>query len=187
MNAFLVNQFPNLTTTQLAQIDAYYPEGAQYAGKGTYFTALGAAYGDMRYKCPGYHLAQQYSLAGIPVWNYHYAVVNNASDGYGAAHTVELNAIWGPANIPTGSPYSYLPGGANANMIPVMQGYWTSFIRSFNPNTYRAAGTPVWEEFVASKGNRIMFQTNATAMETVGTQEALRCDYLSSIGPSIGQ
>ena len=47
-----------------------------------------------------------------------------------------------------------------------MQGYWTSFIRSLNPNTYRAPGSPVWETFSANV-QRILFMTNATKMETV--------------------
>lgn len=47
VNSFIRNQFPNITDDQLNQIDEYYPKGAQYDKKGTYFSAEAAAYGDM--------------------------------------------------------------------------------------------------------------------------------------------
>lgn len=109
------------------------------------------------------------------------------AEGYGVTHTIEVNAIWGPANVNGGGPVSY--NTTNAPIVPVVQGYWTSFIRSFNPNTYRAPGTPVWEAWTNGSGayQRLMFQTNDTQMETVPKAQQDRCAYLSSIGVDLAQ
>lgn len=85
-------------------------------------------------------------------------------------------------------------------MIPVLQHYWISFIRTFDPNTYRLEGTPVWEEWTADgfegqqEGRRrIVFQnTNngegkKTEMEDVDAQQWERCRVLSEWGVGLGQ
>ena len=76
----------------------------------------------------------------------------------------------------------------NNAMVAVIQGYWTSFIRCYNPNTHRLPGTPLWEEWTQSNSfQRLMFQTNNTHMEAVPTDQQARCAYLSSIGLSLEQ
>lgn len=109
------------------------------------------------------------------------------AEGYGVTHTIEVNAIWGPNNVNGGAPSSY--STTNAPIVPVVQGYWTSFIRSFDPNTYRVPNTPVWEAWTKGSGTyqRLMFQTNNTHMETVPQDQQERCAYLSSIGIDLEQ
>jgi len=73
-------------------------------------------------------------------------------------------------------------------MVAVIQGYWTSFIRCFNPNTHRLPGTPTWEAWTEDNYyRRLMFQTNNTHMETVPAAQQARCSYLSRIGVSLKQ
>ena len=84
-----------------------------------------------------------------------------------------------------GAPPSYLT--TNKNIVPVMQGYWTSFIRSYDPNTYRAKGTPEWTKWVQGQENRIRLEANTSGMETVDTAQSNRCKYLASIAVSIKQ
>ena len=73
-------------------------------------------------------------------------------------------------------------------MVAVTQGYWTSFIRSYNPNTYRAAGSPVWNAWTSSNSNqRLLFQTGGTQMEAVPAAQQTRCAWLSSIAVSLEQ
>lgn len=67
-----------------------------------------------------------------------------------------------------------------------MQGYWTSFIRTFDPNTYRAPGTPEWAPFGTDQ-QRILFETNATRMETVPADQASRCNNLTSMAVDLQQ
>jgi carboxylesterase type B len=107
------------------------------------------------------------------------------NSGYGVTHTVEVHAIWGPQNT-KGSPASY--STYNAAIVPIVQGYWTSFIRTGgDPNKYRATGSPTWEEWTGS--NRLRFEVggDGTAMEDVGTDQAQRCAWWRSNGVSLEQ
>jgi len=72
--------------------------------------------------------------------------------------------------------------------VSVAQGYWTSFIRCYNPNTHRQPGTPEWQAWTrANPEQRLMFQTGNTTMEAVPADQQARCAYLSSIGVQLQQ
>ena len=119
------------------------------------------------------------------VWNYRYNVLDptQAAEGLGVPHTVEVAAIWGPKYV--SAPKSYYT--TNKNIVPVIQGYWLSFIRTYDPNTLRHQGTPEWTRWEVGKNNRIMLTANSTAMETLGHAQLERCNFLSEISVSIKQ
>lgn len=145
----------------------------------------------MRYMCPGISLTAHYQAYGVSTaWNYLWNVTDPVQDaaGYGVEHTIELNAIFGPSNTNGGAPASYYPGQLNGAIVPVIQGYWASFIRSYNPNTYRVAGSPEWHTQGSSLGaQRMVFETNASAMGLVDALQTRRCNYFWSIGVSLQQ
>lgn len=188
MNIFLLSQFPNLVVSQLAKIDSFYPEGIAYPNASTFWPTVSYAYGEMRYICPGIFISSSYSqYSMLPNWNYHWDVHDPTLDaeGYGVPHTEEVNAIWGPAYVSSPAPASF--NTTNAAIVPVIQGYWTSFIRAFDPNVYRFPGAPEWGAWDNLNEGRILFQTNATRMEVVPVDQRERCAYLSSIGPGLQQ
>jgi carboxylesterase type B len=195
-NNFLRNQFPALTLGEIWRLNKMYEQtDLRFPMTGDYYRQCSNVYGDMRYTCPGLYLAKLYTEQGLKSWAYRYNVQDPAqiAAGLGVPHTVEVNAIWGPQYVTGTPPASYnVVNGTNRFIIPVIQGYWTSFIRSLDPNKYRYEGAPVWEDWTTSGDiwRRLKFQTNATAMETVdegipGQKE--RCEYLISIGPSVRQ
>ena len=164
----------------------------------------------MRYICPGIFITDTQANASIPSWNYHWNVIDPklaeegtekslailthakptdfSHTGYGVTHTVEVNAIWGPENTNSSAPDSYFPGGVNYLIVCVVQGYWTSFIRSYDPNKYRASGTPEWQPWTKQASfKRLMFQTNNTHMENVPSDQQERCAWLHSVGLSLRQ
>ncbi|KAH8119021.1 Alpha/Beta hydrolase protein [Phellopilus nigrolimitatus] len=187
MNNFLLDNFPNLTSSMLNTIDVLYPESSQFSGHGAFYFAAATAYGEMRYICPGIFISQEINKtrSPLPNWNYHYNVTDKKelADGLGVPHTIEIHAIWGPNNTNGGSPKSYFT--TNAAIVPVMQGYWTSFIRTFDPNTFRASGSPEWVPFGDGQ-QRILFETNATRMETVPAGQTRRCSELVYLFPFRG-
>jgi hypothetical protein len=72
----LKNNFVNLTTSDLTQIDQFYPEAEQFSGKGDYWRTAANAYGDMRYTCPGINVSSMISSHGNDNnWNYQYALL----------------------------------------------------------------------------------------------------------------
>jgi cholinesterase len=105
--------------------------------------------------------------------------------GLGTQHTIETSAIWGPKYVSHVPPASY--SNINAPIVPLMQGYWTSFIRTYDPNTHRANGAPEWRPFTAYGMKRIFIRTNETKMETVPQDQRERCAYLAGIAVSIQQ
>jgi carboxylesterase type B len=186
MNIFILSNYPNITPQQLAEIDSMYPPGPQYPNQGLYWPTVSAAYGEMRYICPGIYISQAYSQYIDQSWNYHYDVQDPTlqAEGYGVTHTVEVNAIWGPNYVSAPAPASYTE---DSPFVAVMQGYWTSFIRTYDPNIYRANGSAVWNEWRPNEKRRILIQNNGTSMETVPLDQQDRCNYLSGIALSINQ
>lgn len=191
-DTFIKDQFPAITTQQLREWNRLYPvEGTPtFPNSGRYWRQVSNGYGEMRYICPGIFINSVYAKFGIPGWNYRWNVIDPvaAANGNGVSHTIEVNAIFGPENTNGGAPDSYRQGGVNYPIVSVVQGYWTSFVRSLNPNTYRVSGTPEWEQWTSdNKYRRLMFQTNNTKMETVPVDQQERCLYLSSIGVALNQ
>lgn len=179
MNHFLGSNFPGLTPAQHAQIESFYPVAEQYPGKGEYWKAAANAYGEMRYICPGIYLSHTVFTSNTPSWNYRWDVLSptNAANGLGVTHNAEGAAIWGVAGAP------------DSALTPMMQAYWTSFIRTYDPNKYKLSSAPTWEQFGAGDGLRLHVPNEAdqTTMGSPPPEQLTRCQYLSSIGPSIGQ
>ena len=121
---------------------------------------------------------------GLRFVSYNVEGKRQVARGLGVPHTVEAFAIWGLDSRSATPPASY--STTNAAIIPVVQGYWTSFIRTFNPNTFRADGSPEWEPF-GDDQDRLLFETNATRMETVPSDQKERCDFFISIGIELEQ
>ncbi|KAL8943394.1 MAG: hypothetical protein Q9216_001103 [Gyalolechia sp. 2 TL-2023] len=195
-NDWIQAQFPLLNATQKDYLTENYPPTTETWPKtGRYWRSTADAYGELRYICPGIFLSNVYANHSVKRnWNYRYAVLDPTDEkrGLGTPHVAELNAIWG---APAGSPPSYKTG--NANMIPVLQQYWISFIRTMDPNRYRLEGTPEWEEWGArgfegegEVGRRILFQSGEgkkTEMENVDQKQWDRCTVLSGWGVGLGQ
>jgi carboxylesterase type B len=188
---FLKSQFPAITTNQTDTLNDMYPDtGPRFPFSGSYWRPLSDSYGELRYICPGLFLSRTLAADNVTAlsnWNYRYDVQDPRQEarGFGVPHVGDVYAIWGPQNTHGGAPPSLT--GRNANIIPVIQGYWTSFIRSFDPNTYRFPGSPRWELFTEQEQGRILFQTNETRMESVPQAQRDRCAYMDSIALSIQQ
>ncbi|KAJ5840993.1 Lipase [Penicillium chrysogenum] len=191
-DTFIQNQFPAITRDHLDRINSIYltpDQTKEFPGAGSYWRPASTAYGEMRYICPGIDLSSIYAAAGVPSWNYHYAVQDPAdeSSGVGTPHTVEVNGIWGPTNTNKKAPASYYT--TNAGIVPVMQGYWTSFITSLDPNTKRLPSSLKWQTWGQGGDGyqRIFIRTNQTKMETVPQGQKSRCEYLTSVGIDLKQ
>ena len=192
-NSFIKAQFPVINETQLSTIQDLYPPNdyPQFPSAGTYWRSTCAAYGELRYVCPGTYLSNEYHSheKSAKVYNYHYNVTDPASarTGLGVPHVTELNAIWALQRAPA----SYKPSGQNANAIPLMQAYWTSFIRFFDPNVARLEGSPLWEEWGGQGSQqRLLIQggeISSTTMETVPFPQQERCRTLARWGIGLKQ
>lgn len=192
-NMFIKNQFPFMTLKDFATINELYPNPNDTCPNvGCYWRQASNVYGEMRYMCPGLYISSQFTKYDVPQsYAYRWNVEDPAqiASGMGVPHTVELNALFGPTNTNGDAPATYYPGQINAYAVTVIQGYWTSFIRSFDPNKYRVAGTAKWEEWSDETKPRLLFSTggNTSIEEVAGTDLATRCDFWYSIGKAIRQ
>ena len=188
-NSFLRAQFPALTQDHLDEIGTLYASTSeQFPHAGRYWRQTGTAYGEMRYMCPNMFCSSAMArYKGAQGWNYRYNVQVPIlmENGNGVPHIAEQNAIWGPHNVYGLGWRSYL--AENSAIIPVIRAYWLSFIRTYNPNTFRLPGSPKWEEWRPSDQRRLVIQTNMTRMEVVDPEQRKRCEYLSSIAVDIQQ
>ncbi|KAK5163757.1 uncharacterized protein LTR77_010430 [Saxophila tyrrhenica] len=192
-DTFLQSQWPSFTLSQLRTWNSLYPIAGtpSFPDSGRAWREASKGYGETRYICPGIFISGAQANCSVPNWNYRWNVIDPpaAKEGYGVSHTIEVNAIWGPENTNGGAPDSYMRGGVNYPIVSVVQGYWTSFIRSYNPNTHRVKGSPEWQRWTKGEGywNRLEFRTNATGMEKVPRDQRERCAYLRSIGVELKQ
>ena len=188
-NSFLAAQFPALTRTQLEELDILYTNtSVQFPNRGRYWRQTGTAYGEMRYMCPNLFLTSAMAhYEGAKGWNYRYnvGIPSLMKAGYGVPHMAEMNALWGPSIVRGNGWKSYLD--LNKEIVPVIQAYWLSFIRTYNPNTLRHPGSPEWEEWDPKAQRRLVLQTNQTRMEVVDQGQQERCAYLNSIAIDIQQ
>ncbi|KAK3950103.1 Alpha/Beta hydrolase protein [Pseudoneurospora amorphoporcata] len=206
-NQFIKDNFPAITLAQLDTLNKLYPNphASTCPSMGCWRGQAGNVYGEMRYMCPGLYLNDAFDnyndhyQKGTSSWAYRWNVEDKdqMAAGLGVPHIVELNALFGPTNMYyTGQvPKSYWPGMTNAAAVQVIQGYWVSFIKTFDPNTLRWGGSAEWKAWKSGKGGserhqRLLFGTGGkTAMEEIsrGSGLAVRCAYLQSIGTSLWQ
>ncbi|KAK2741018.1 hypothetical protein FQN57_005754 [Myotisia sp. PD_48] len=187
-NRFLKNQFPGLTESHLKRLRNDYPKtedkfpaGGPY---GQYWRQGSNAYGEFRYTCPALFTAGNFraATAGKNIWSYEYAVEDPESmaKGYGVTHTVEVHAIWGPGYSAGLAPPSYRTS-VNAPIIPVVQGYWTSFIQTLDPNLHRAKDSPEWRTFGREGGEHLLIKTGATVSRSIPDDLISRCGHILTI------
>lgn len=181
-DTFLKNQYPTITLPQLATLNTLYPKAEQFPASGPYWRQLSNAYGELRYICPGIFISQRYADRGAPHnWNYKWDVIDPAANasGVGVAHTVEVNAIFGPDNVSGSPPASYEAGQINAEIGRTIQRYWANFIRFLDPNGASVPGGVQWETWQSGVGmRRLLFRTDGAGMEDVPEDQKGRCEKL---------
>ena len=200
-NDFLKAQYPEFNRSQLDTIQTLYPPEPQnypsIGNAGKYWRSTSDAYGHQRYICPGYFINNITAFyksknANAGNWNYRYNVSDpDAIDaGLGTPHVAEQSAIWADTN-----PASYQ--GVNKPIIPLMQGYWISFIRTFNPNTIATAGAPVWKDWGDTSprgGNQLLVNSpdqhggySTSTTQLIDQTERDNCAQLLAWGVAIKQ
>ncbi|KAF8751506.1 type-B carboxylesterase lipase family [Rhizoctonia solani] len=158
---FLKRLLPLLSDSHLAKIEQLYP--APEHPKSPYtnsplspqFLRIAAAYSDLSYIAQVQATSIYASKANISVWKYHFDHLTPGADSWiGVNHTSELpfvSQIW--ANKLTGQV---------ADQSRLMNGYWSSFIVSGDPNTHVPKSAPFWPRYLINKQTELRL-TNGTA------------------------
>lgn len=164
-----------LTRTYLDTPQPVFPES------GKLWRQLANAMGDFRAHCYTARLQNGLVKAGAPTWNYRYNVIDPEQEelGFGAYHTVELNGVFGPNNTDGAPPKSYRT--TNAPIVPITMAYWSSFVKTLDPNKMKLPNTPDWQPWTVEGRERLRFQTEDMGMETMNATQNARCDMLDPV------
>lgn len=201
MANFLRNNYPLLTAADADALVELYPLEPAAARHAAWFPSASTAYGEATFICPAISILGAYANASAGaaaprLWLYRYNVLDddNVANGLGVPHLWERYAVFGPASLAgEAAPPSYLT--YNAPVVPLVMGYFLSFVRTGDPNALRAPGAPVWGAWGSlgdgdgdgANGTRIVIETNNTRMEEVGPAQALRCRFWKGLAPRTQQ
>lgn len=180
------DNFPGLTEDDEEAMLEHYPKQDPLPKHEAWFPSSSAAYGEATFICPTNLMLDAFAAAGLSneTWSYRYNVHDDVRDdaGLGVEHTFDRPAILGPDNVHAGaeSYYTY-----NAPMIPIMMNYYISFVRTLDPNVLRLEGTPEWGTWV--DGERMMFELDASGMETTDEGQRERCAFWRGISGNMYQ
>ena len=168
-----------LSNSSLGMVNQVYIAAPQpvFPGAGAKWRQLANAHGDFRAHCIAARLQNALARDGVRTYNYRYAVLDPEQEalGFGAYHTVELNGVFGPNNTDGAPPKSYFTG--NAAIVPITMAYWTSFVKTLDPNAHKIPGTPDWLPWLGPDDrSRLRFQTNNTLMEKMNDTQRGNCE-----------
>ncbi|KAK5993677.1 Lipase 2 [Cladobotryum mycophilum] len=179
VQTFFQNNYPRLSSSQLASITQQYPQNVAppFNNHNSWFAAASLAYGDVLITCHGINFGKYFTSAGLPVWTYRFNVLtqNNINQGVGVPHGFDLGAIFGG-------------GYENSDQTNVnrLQGYYISFVRSLNPNTYAFGGSTSWPQWNGKAGGqRLLINNNNTVVESVPQAQVSRCSFWEGMAKSL--
>lgn len=178
IETFFQNNYPSLSADNATAIVNEYPEdiAPPLAEHAPFFPAASLAYGEALLNCPGLNFARYLNGAEQPTWNYRFNVLTptNEAAGLGVPHGFDLNAIFGG-------------GYEDADQTNTMRlmGYYISFVRDLEPNTFAFTGSPSWPQYNgAAGGSRLLINNNNTTTEAVPSDQIARCAFWEGmIGP----
>ncbi|KAL2134032.1 hypothetical protein VTI74DRAFT_1196 [Chaetomium olivicolor] len=199
VTTFFNNNYPLLTPNDTSAILEVYPQLPPLPAHNLWFPTASQAYGESTFICPQLHVlnylsptssntssnATSRSKTKLYAYRYNVHDAENLAAGLGVPHVFDAAAIFGPDSLgPGGSRASYKT--YNAGVVPLMMGYWISFVRSLDPNRFRMEGAPVWEVWDGREGGegmrRLVIETEGARMETMPKEERERCTFWLGLG-----
>ncbi|PSN73046.1 alpha/beta-hydrolase [Corynespora cassiicola Philippines] len=131
--------------------------------------------------CIGAFFSDMFAAAGQTAnYAFRYNVLDetpggNADQGLFSPHTSALYAFWGKNSTDGNDPGCLELDPSDplscATGARLTQAYLVSFIKTLNPNTLRAAGSPEWSPWSIAEPNRIVFDNTQANMEKMGESD----------------
>ncbi|KAH6854493.1 Alpha/Beta hydrolase protein [Chaetomium sp. MPI-CAGE-AT-0009] len=202
VSLFFRNNYPLLTANDTASILAQYPQLPPLPNRNPWFPTASQAYGEATFICPSLnvlthlHLHRNNKNTSPKLYAYRYNVhdTENLAAGLGVPHLFDAAAIFGPDNVGGGRLARASYKTYNAGVVPLVMGYWVSFVRALDPNRFRLEGAPTWEVWdgydgggdgdgdADAEGGRLVVETEGARMEMVGAGERGRCAFWEGLG-----
>ncbi|CAK7241469.1 MAG: hypothetical protein STHCBS139747_002931 [Sporothrix thermara] len=193
----------------------YYPQVPSQPVHNSWYPTLAQVYGELAFICPTVATLDAVAAAAtathenrnqtnnqtnnstLYAYRYFMKDPDNFVAGTGTVHMMDAAAIFGPKNVACCPPASYTTDDAdgadhsedrdgNPGLVPVMMDYYLSFVRTFNPNTYKSAHATEWGTW-DNKSRLIIMSGSAQAMETVPDDLVARCRVWQDLAGVTGQ
>ncbi len=105
---------------------------------------------DVYFRCPARIAGQWLGRRGIPVWEYQFERPLPGTGQPSTRHSGELPYVFGWAQTPGKGIMGGTYGATDAALSQTMQGYWTNFARTGNPN---GKGLPEWPRYAGTQAS----------------------------------
>ncbi|CAK7203025.1 hypothetical protein SEUCBS139899_005754 [Sporothrix eucalyptigena] len=186
---FLLNNYPGLADDNKGAnvVHTHYPQEPSVPWHNDWYPTLAKMFGELTFVCPSVATldAVASAAADVPLYAYRYAMQDpeNMANGIGTVHMMDAAAIFGPSNVACCPPASYTTEpdadhsgdhDGNPGLVPIMMDYYLSFVRTFNPNTYKSAHATEWGQW-SGKSRLVITSGSNQTMETVPDDQAERC------------
>lgn len=187
MADFFLNNFHVMREEHISQIKDLYPirEENPFPNKSIYFPSAAAALGDVYFVCPALMLSNGLSRHAR-TWNYRYNVLTPADylAGLGVSHTSEVHNVFGLGNSDMPVEEFNQP---DIPFIPILQAYYTSFVRFLDPNAKSVQGSVRWPGFHAETLQRLVLQSGKSVIESVSDEQLNRCELWWKLSSELQQ
>lgn len=187
-STFMRDQFYHLDGNELGEMMQHYPVMAPLPQHQAWYPSVSRAYGESVFICPSNAVMDAFFTAtsasnstlrgdgkAVPAWAYRFNVIDAeiADAGLGVPHVFDAAAVMGPGMVPTpASYYTY-----NAPVVPLMSGYYHSFVRSLDPNVHRMDGAPEWGTWGSAETRLVIETGGKTRFEDVDREQRDRCEF----------
>ncbi|THZ34329.1 alpha/beta-hydrolase [Aureobasidium pullulans] len=203
VSSFVSANYPALSQGNLTVINTLYPPSTSFPLRTAYFASSAAAYGEATFKCPSYLIGASMANAGLSshVWTYNFtqSITVLSAAGFGVAHNSDLGAFFGPLVGPSSGLFDVIDNLSNAvtfgafatsnkpSSVIAMR-YLISFVRTLDPNTYKATSAPMWNAaFTSGAPQTLQLQNDGSGMHFYPSDFLTRCQFWQDLIPSTGQ
>ncbi|KAE9388233.1 alpha/beta-hydrolase, partial [Gymnopus androsaceus JB14] len=172
--------FPQLTEADVDEFLEVYPK-EEFDSEYQHFQVIT---GESVFICSVPLMGDSFDSAGAAVWAYRYNEPNPSLGSPVVAHSAESWMMFRGTNTRNNgtSQWSSLSQEDNAFSQELIA-YWLSFVRSGDPNIYRLAGTPRWEQYSMGERKWLVLQKKSTGngsyMEAEPEKERQRCEFVA--------
>ncbi|CAL1709691.1 unnamed protein product [Somion occarium] len=181
ISSALKSFFPALSDNDLAEFAQEYPLSAFSSSD----EQLRAATGESELRCAREIMAGAFSKV-TNAFAYRYNQANPTSSSPAVDHAAENWMMFRGTNTGPNGSTTFTP------MTPTQEAfaeeliaYWLSFVRSFNPNTFKLLRSPIWPSYHANSPARIVLQEGSASssgshVEAEPQAELARCAFVVS-------
>ncbi|KAJ8072175.1 hypothetical protein PM082_015733 [Marasmius tenuissimus] len=173
--------YPALSDDDVAEFFEVYP-AEQF---GSFSERFRVTTGESVFVCARPLMARAFNEANTDVWSYRYDQPNPVLGSSVVAHSAESWMMFNGTKTGNNGTATFTPLNENQRAFSrELIAYWISFVRDYNPNTYKLDQSPEWPSYDVDLGSRQMVLhqgqdgDSGSHVETEDAAVKKRCDFV---------